>query len=183
MPPDAAEGRLLRLVPLPLEGDEDDRAEDEPDRRELERPRQVVAHRAAICGAARGHRAHLLVDGAEDRRAVGVLHLDPDRVAEAHERRLRRAALDRLDRPLLGDARVAARPVLVADGAAADDRAGARVARLAQVRDQLAEVEGHLLAGVAQARALAVPGALEVEVQAAAAARRRRARRASPRPG
>src|SRR3954471_2368908 len=109
----------------------------------------------------------LLLDRAEDRRAGAVLHLDPDRVAEAHERRLGRAALDRLDRALLGDARIAARPVLVADGAAADDRAGARVARLAQVRDQLAEVEGHLLAGVAQPGALAVPGAFEIEVEAA----------------
>src|SRR5436190_7865395 len=43
----------------------------------------------------------LLVDRAEDRCAGGVLHLDPDRVAEAHEGRLRRAALDRLDRALL----------------------------------------------------------------------------------
>src|SRR6478672_4754125 len=113
-------------------------------------------------------RGDLLLDGAENRRADTVLHVDPDRIAEAHERRLRRAALDRLDRPLLGDARIAARPVLVADRAAADDRAGARVARLAQVRDELAEMEGHLLAGVAQARTLAIPGALEIEVEAAA---------------
>src|SRR6185369_4994467 len=111
---------------------------------------------------------HLLVDGAEDRRACRILHLDPDRVAEAHERRLRRAALDRLDRTLLGDARIAARPVLVADRAAADDRAGASVARLAQVRDELAEMERHLLAGVAQARAFAVPRAFDIEVEAAA---------------
>src|SRR5437762_3006225 len=38
----------------------------------------------------------------------------------------------------------------------------------AQVRDQLAEVERHLLAGVAEAGAVPVPGALEVEVEAPA---------------
>ena len=42
------EGRLLRLVLAPLVGDEDDGTEDQPDRRELERSRQVVAHRQAF---------------------------------------------------------------------------------------------------------------------------------------
>ena len=64
---------------------------------------------------------HHLVDRAEQAGAAGVLHLDADAVAVAHEGGLRRAGLDRLDRALLGDAGVAVVPVLVADGAAADD--------------------------------------------------------------
>src|SRR6187402_1373353 len=125
--------------------------------------------RCAAAGRSLAGRRDLLIDRAEEALAAAVLHLDPDGVAELHEGRLRAAALDRLDRPLLGDARIAARPVLVADRAAADDRAGAAVAGLAEMRDQLAEVERHLLAGVAKARAPAVPDAFEIEMEAAAA--------------
>ena len=174
------EGRLLRLALLPLEAEEDERPEQQPDGRELE-----VRGSSSLIGACADAARPFCVDRAEDRlmRLLAVLHLDPDRVAELHERRLRRAALDRLDRPLLGDAGVAARPVLVADRAAADDRAGAAVARLAQVGDQLAEVEGHLLAGVAQARRACRSRCSRGRGGGGRRARRRRARRASPRPG
>ena len=58
-------------------------------------------------------------------------------------------------------------PVLVADGARADNAAGAHVAGLADVGDQLAEVKGHLGAGLAHADLAAVPGALQRQVQTA----------------
>jgi hypothetical protein len=99
---------------------------------------------------------------------VAALDLDVDAVAVLHERRLRLAALDGLDGTLLGDAGVAARPVLVADGARAHDAAGAHVARPGDMRNELAEVEGHFLAGGAQAHTLAVPGRLDIQVHPAA---------------
>ena len=54
-----------------------------------------------------GERTDRLLDGAEHRAARGVDHLDPDPVAEAHERRGRLARQDRLDGALLGDAGIA----------------------------------------------------------------------------
>src|SRR4051794_6804653 len=88
----------------------------------------------------------LLVDGTENGLAVLALHLDADGVAELHELGRRLAVLDGLDGALLGDAAVALGPVhaavllhaLVAHRARADDAAGAHVARLADVRDELA---------------------------------------------
>src|SRR5688500_386709 len=101
-----------------------------------------------------------LFDGAEHALPVLALHLDADGVAEAHELGGGLAVLDRLDCRLLGDAAVAlgpfglaagARYALVADGARTDDAARPHVARLAHVRDQLVEVEGHVGAGLAHA--------------------------------
>src|SRR5690554_5433515 len=93
-----------------------------------------------------------LLDGAEDRMAGLVLHLDAHDVAEAHERRLRPALLDRLDGADLGDAGIAdaalgdrlARPAveLVRHRARADDRAGDERAGLRGMGDQGREVEG-----------------------------------------
>jgi PAS domain S-box-containing protein len=138
-------------------------------------PGQAAAGSAAACRRLLLlQRHHLLVDRAEDALAVASLHLDADRVAELHVRGRWLAVEDGLDRALLGDAAVALGPFLlavdfhgaIAHRAGADDAARAHVARLADVRDQLAEMERHFLAGVAHADGAAVPGALQREVQA-----------------
>src|SRR5256885_695148 len=128
--------------------------------------------RAATCppGATRvrrrgsfGRLDDVLVDGAEDALAVLALHLDADGVAKAHELGLGRAVLDGLYAALLRNAAVALGPLhapvlalaafhaLVAHGAAAHDGAGAHIARLADMGDELAEVKAHVLARIAHA--------------------------------
>src|ERR1700759_1053731 len=74
-------------------------------------------------------RRHDLIDSAKDRLAGFIEHLDLHAVAELHELRLRRAVLDDLQAPLLGNAAVAELRVLVRYGARPDDRARAQVAR------------------------------------------------------
>src|SRR5690606_42096792 len=93
---------------------------------------------------------HLLIDAAEDRVFLSVEHLDLDAIAMLEERRRWFAGLDRLDHPLLGNAGITqaalvdrlAWPAIgaaVGDRARADDRAGAKLARLRRVRDALSE--------------------------------------------
>src|SRR6266704_1008305 len=63
---------------------------------------------AGMSGRSMSLRAyHLLVDGAENRVALRVQHLDAHAVAELEERSLRRAVPDGLDRAELGDAGIA----------------------------------------------------------------------------
>src|SRR5581483_9130674 len=108
-----------------------------------------------------------LFDGAEDRVALLVAHLDAHRVAGLQERRLRLALEEGLHRPHLGDAgiadaalaqrlaRAAVRPT-IGDRARAHDRAGAQRSGLGRMGDQGPEVEGHVDAGVRLAERLAV---------------------------
>src|SRR6186713_1322039 len=103
-------------------------------------------------------RAHFLVDGAEHRAPAPIVHLDPYAVAEAQERSRRRSADQRLDGPLLGDARITdasggRRPartavLLIGYRPRADDAAGHELARPGDVRDQRPEVERHVDSGI-----------------------------------
>src|SRR3954464_4340818 len=94
----------------------------------------------------------LLLDGAENRFAGAVLHLDPDRVAEAHERCLWRTGHDGFDGAKFRDARIAdaalgdrlARPallVLVGYRPRTDDRSGPERAGLRRMGDEGSEIE------------------------------------------
>jgi hypothetical protein len=89
--------------------------------------------------------------------ALRVEHLDLDRVAELHELGHGLALIDGFQHALLGDAAVALRAVDIGDRARAHDAAGAHVAGLADMGDQLAEVEHHVGAAVGLAHLLAVP--------------------------
>src|SRR5215472_17912130 len=84
---------------------------------------------------------HFLVDRAEDRAALGVLHLDAHAVAEFEEWRLGRAAFDGLDHPPLREAGGARGGIAVGDRAGPDDGAGLELARFRRVRDQRREIE------------------------------------------
>src|SRR5689334_5063848 len=90
----------------------------------------------------------LLVDGAEDRLALPVEHLDADMIAELHERRGRLAAVDGLAHPPLGDARTADRGVAIGDRTRADHGSRLEVPRPGGMGDQLAEVEGEVGGGI-----------------------------------
>ncbi len=84
-------------------------------------------------GGGGGGLDHLLLDGAEDRGAHVVAHLDAHTVAEAHEGGLGGAPVQGLDRAHLGQARGARGTGAVGDRARADDgpgreRAGPRAA-------------------------------------------------------
>src|SRR3569832_2842393 len=96
---------------------------------------------------------HVLLDGAENRTAGGIQHLDAHAVAELQERRHRLACVDGLDGAFFRDAGIAeaalrdrlARPaigVAVRHRAGAKDRAGRERAGLRRVRDQGREIEG-----------------------------------------
>src|SRR5215831_6119144 len=89
-----------------------------------------------------------LVDRAEDRAALRVLHLDAHAVAEFEEWRLGRAPFDGLDHAPLREAGGACRGITVGDRAGADDGAGLELARLRGMRDQHREIEIHVAAGV-----------------------------------
>src|SRR6218665_229519 len=144
-------------------------------------------HRAAAIGLVPGAPGRLLsfagllgrrndlVDGAEDAGAVFALGLDADGVAVLHEAGAGLAVLQGLDAALFGNAAIALGPLgaaallqaPVAHGAAADDGAGAHIARAGQMGDELAEVKGHLRAGLAHADLAAVPGRLQHQVRTA----------------
>src|SRR5687767_649747 len=102
---------------------------------------------------------HHLLDRSEDRTAFRVEHLDPHAVTEAQEGRHRFASADRLDHAQFGDAGITAAALidrsafaavlaLVRHGARADDATGAERPRLRGMGDELAEIEGHVLAGI-----------------------------------
>src|SRR6218665_3244303 len=108
-----------------------------------------------------------LLDHPEDRVVLVVLGPDAHRVARLEEGGFGLAAADRLDRADLGKARIAdttfahrlARAAILAavrDGARTDDRAGAELAGLGGMRDERAEIEGHVDAGIRAAERLAV---------------------------
>ena len=107
--------------------------------------------------------------------AIFVFHFYAHGVAELHEIGRRFAVEYGFDGAFFGDAAIAFGPVfaaigfnrLVADGAAADDAAGAHIARLGQVGDQLAEMKRHLGTGVAHADAFAIPIHPHAQVQTA----------------
>src|SRR3954451_2173542 len=125
------------------------------------------------CGWSSALMAHdLLLDRAEDRAASLVLHLDPDRVAEAEEFGRGLAVPDGFDGAHLGEAGIAAAPfgdrparpalrVLFRDRAGADDRACRERPRLRRVADQGRKIEGHVVAGVRAAENPAVDGGQE----------------------
>src|SRR3546814_16900696 len=96
-----------------------------------------------------------------------IVHPDANRIALFHERRFRLALQDRLDRahlgkatvaePALGDrlARAAVR-IAVRHGARSDDRSRTQIPCLRRMGDALAEVEGHVDAGIGAPPRLAV---------------------------
>src|SRR5437764_15229941 len=95
---------------------------------------------------------HLLLDRAENRMAVRMVHFDADAVTITEERCLRCAMQDRLDRAHFGDARIAEatvadrlpRPavrVAVRHRAGADDHAAPERARFGGMRNEPREVE------------------------------------------
>src|SRR5450755_4997416 len=122
-----------------------------------------------------------LLDGAEDRLAAWVEHLDANPVAEAQERRRRFAGEDRFHRSLLGDAGVAGaatrdRPpgtavLLVGHGAGADDGSSGERARFRRVRNELAKAEGHVDAGIGSPEQRAVQVSDQRQMQLAVAPR------------
>src|SRR5882762_1121774 len=85
---------------------------------------------------------HFLVDGAKDGGAGGVEHFDAHAIAEAQEGRARRTRGDGFEHAGLGQAGGTARAVGVGDGARADDRAGAKLARARAMRDQRRKIKG-----------------------------------------
>src|SRR5256714_1308349 len=111
---------------------------------------------------------HGLVDGPEDRSAVGIEHLDSHPVAEAQKRGARRARVDRLEHPLLGEARYADRAVAVRHRTRADDGAGGERARPGRVRDELGKAERHVDAGIGPAEGRAVHRATQRQMNARA---------------
>ena len=106
-----------------------------------------------------------LLDRAEDAGAVTIQHLDPDHVAERHERRRRLAVLQGLHGAPLGEAGGALAGVLVGDRARADDGACRQRSRLRRVRDQLREIELHVDAGLGRAEPFAIDVGQQRQVQ------------------
>ena len=109
-----------------------------------------------------------MVDRPKHTLPIFAFRLDPNGVAKLHEFSARRAALNGFNGPLFSNATVAARPVLVADGAGANHAASPHIAGFANVGDQLAKVKSHFGSGFAHANFAAVPGALQRHVQATA---------------
>src|SRR4051812_2871141 len=108
-----------------------------------------------------------LLVGSEDRVALFVVHGDADGVAMLQEGGPGLSLEDRLDGANLGDAGVTKAAVgdrlartaigtTVGDSAGSEDRARADVPSLRKVRDERAEIEGHVDAGVGAAERLAV---------------------------
>ena len=138
----AFEARAALLRQEGLHAQEHGQAGQQPHRGHLQPGRQLL--HASI-----GHqRRDALVDGAEHALAVLAQQLDAQAVAEGHVVGAGAAAVDDLARALFGDAAVAGGRIALADRAAADDAAGTQPARAGDVRDQLAEVQAHLGAGV-----------------------------------
>src|SRR5947209_4274021 len=97
----------------------------------------MTASAATVSGGRRvAH--HLLVDGAEDRPAGAIEHLDADAIAERHERRHRLATFDGLAHTPLGDARTAGAGVAVGHRAGAHHRARLEMTGPGGMGDQLA---------------------------------------------
>src|SRR5579859_998639 len=120
-----------------------------------------------------------LRDGAEQRLALGVLHLDMDPVARRQERGLRLALADGFHRADLGQAGIAqaalrdrlarsAVGVAVRHGARADDGAGRQRTGPGGMGDQGREVEGHVDARIGLAEQFAVQMGQQRQMQLAA---------------
>src|SRR5690606_23767272 len=102
-----------------------------------------------------------LLDDAEDVLAPCIAHVDAHTIAEAHEGRDGRPALDGLVHADFGDAAVAHAaiadagavqpPLLVGYRARTDDRPGRQPACAGGVRDQLRETEGQILPRIREA--------------------------------
>src|SRR5688500_5168824 len=110
---------------------------------------------------------HLLLNRAEDRATLRVVHLDANAVAIVEERCLRSAMQDGLDRADFGNARVAdaalgdrlaraAVGVAVRHRAGADDYARAERAGLGGMRHQGWKIERHVDTGIGLAERRAV---------------------------
>ena len=97
-----------------------------------------------------------LIDRTEEADAVRIKHFNSHAVVEAQERRLRLAALHHFKCPAFGNAGGPASAVLVRNGAGTQDRAGAGATGFRDVRDELREIERHVLARVGRTKALTV---------------------------
>ena len=117
----------------------------------------------------------MLVNGAEHALTVFALHFNSNGVAKLHELRAGLAIQDGFNGTLFSDAAVTFGPLrlaldvhtLVADGAAAHNRACAHIARFANVCNQLTKVKSHFGACFAHAHLATIPSGLQGEVQTA----------------
>ena len=117
----------------------------------------------------------MLVNGAKHALTIGTLHLNANGVAKFHELGAGLAIQNGFDGALFSDAAVTFGPLrfaidihaFVADRAAAHNRACSHIARLANVRNQLTEVESHFGACFAHADFATIPSRLHGQVDTA----------------